>query len=87
MRGDDLHADRQPVGRAPAGTEIAGQPVTVMRYAERIQSRYDVIGLPLISVGNSSSTGNGGTWETGSTSTSWSAKKRRIAAASRVRRS
>ena len=29
----------RPSGVRPAGTEIAGQPVTVMRYAERIQSR------------------------------------------------
>ena len=29
----------QPSGVKPAGTEIAGQPVTVMRYADRIQSR------------------------------------------------
>ena len=28
-----------PDGVVPAGTEMAGQPVTVMKYADRIQSR------------------------------------------------
>ena len=39
VRRDELQPDRQPSGVVPAGTEIAGQPVTVMKYADRIQSR------------------------------------------------
>ncbi len=64
---------------------MAGQPVTVMKYADRIQSRYVAIGRPLISVGNSWSAGNGGTCETGSTSTSYDVKKSRIVSARAVR--
>ena len=62
----------------PAGTEIAGQPVTVMRYAERIQSRYVACGSPLMVAGYSSSALNGGTWLTGRASTSYRSKKARI---------
>ena len=74
-----------PSSVVPAGTEIAGQPVTVIRYAERIQSRYVSTGRPLIAAGNSWSAGNGGTCDTGSASTSHDVKKARIVSESAVR--
>src|SRR3712207_7226758 len=41
----------RPSAVKPAGTEMAGWPVTVMREHVRIHSMYEAIGVPLISVG------------------------------------
>ena len=54
----------------PAGIEIAGQPVTLMSQHVRIQSMYVGISTPSTARGQSSSTSNGGTCDTGSASTS-----------------
>ena len=49
----------------PTGTEMAGQPVTVIREHDRIHSTYVCIGTPATSPGYSNSIGNGETWVTG----------------------